>query len=206
MGDNGGHTNGRTGAMLANRQNDMLQALLTRWFCWLGGTACFCVHGRARWEKDWRTIAVFASRRRDADSRWPRPFWAGTCITWTPAVIAVGWDFAEAVLREQVETPASRERPVQVAGGRIGDGACRAGAGAASSPCASEVLAHEIGHTGQARRLGAAYLPVVGALTLFREGPHWWNYFENQASADGQFGGLVNGSVCPELMARLARD
>ena len=67
----------------------------------------------------------------------------------------------------------------------------------------SEVVAHECGHTGQVRRLGAIYWPVGGALTLFREGPHWYNGFENQASEEGQFGGLVNGSVCPELMHRL---
>jgi hypothetical protein len=30
-------------------------------------------------------------------------------------------------------------------------------------------------------------------------------HFENQASEQGQFGGLVNGSVHPELMARLKR-
>jgi hypothetical protein len=180
----------------------MLNELLTRWSRYLGGTPCFRVYGKARREPAWRIIDVFATHRRDADSRWPRPFWPGTCITWTPAVIVVGWDFAGGVLREQVETPASREHPVEVAGGRIGDPSRRAAAGAPSHPRASEVLAHEIGHTGQALRLRAAYLPVVGAMTLFREGPHWWNHFENQASADGQFGGVVNGSVCAELMAR----
>jgi hypothetical protein len=167
----------------------LLEYLLVR-----HGTPCFQVHGKARWERTWRIIDVFATHRRDADSRWPRPFWPGTCITWSSALIVVGWDFAEHVLREQVEAPASREHPVEVPGGRI--------AGARGYVRASEVLAHEIGHTGQALRLRAAYLPVVGALTLFREGPHWWNHFENQASADGQFGGLVNGSVCAELMAR----
>ncbi len=50
--------------------------------------------------------------------------------------------------------------------------------------------------------MGLLYWPVVGALTLFREGPHWWNHFENQASEQGQFGGIVNGSVCAELMQR----
>jgi hypothetical protein len=32
-----------------------------------------------------------------------------------------------------------------------------------------------------------------------------YSHFENQASEQGQFGGLVNGSVHPELMARLKR-
>ena len=58
------------------------------------------------------------------------------------------------------------------------------------------------GHTWQALRLGWLYLPTGGLFTLFREGPHWWNRFENRASDQGQFGGIVNGSVCPELMER----
>jgi hypothetical protein len=169
-------------------------SLATTWFRWLGGTPCFRIHGKARPERDWRTIDVFATHRRDADSRWPRPFWPGTCIAWTSGVIAVGWDFARAVLREQTAEPASRESPVEVPGGRLRGRARRA----------SEVLAHECGHTWQALRLGVAYWPAVGTLTLFREGPHFWNHFENQASELGQFGGVVNGSVCPELLRELA--
>ena len=69
-------------------------------------------------------------------------------------------------------------------------------------PSASEILAHECGHTAQARRLGALYLPLGAAFTLFREGPAWYNHFENQASAEGLFGGIVGGSVCAELMER----
>src|SRR4051812_22880412 len=79
----------------------------------------FQVYGRARREKGWRVIDVFASRIRDYDSRWPRPFFPGVCITWTASAVAVGWDFAEEVLREQLAEPASRERPVEVAGGRL---------------------------------------------------------------------------------------
>ena len=71
------------------------------------------------------------------------------------------------------------------------------------SASASEILAHECGHTWQARRLGWLYWPTGALFTLWREGPHWWNHFENQASALGQFGGIVNGSVCEELMRRL---
>jgi hypothetical protein len=178
----------------------MHSRLLTRWFRWLGGEPCFRIYGRARWERDWLVIDVFATHRRNDTSRWPRPFWRGTCVTWTDAIISVGWDFAEEVLREQVSEPASRQHPLEVEGGRLMDVARRS-----SISTASEVLAHECGHTGQALWLGAACLPVVGALTLFREGPHWWNYFENQASEQGQFGGLVNGSVCEELMRRLLR-
>ena len=50
---------------------------------------------------------------------------------------------------------------------------------------------------------GLPLLPVGGAFTLFREGPHWYNHFENRASELGQFGGIVDGSVCEELMQRL---
>ena len=134
------------------------------------------------------------------------PLWRGTCITWTASVIAVGWDFAEEVLREQADVPASRERPVEVAGGRVRDLDRRAASGALPWASASEVLAHECGHTWQALRLGLAYWPLGAAFTAWREGAHWWNWFENQASSQGLFGGIVNGSVCPRLMARLGRE
>jgi hypothetical protein len=118
-------------------------------------------------------------------------------------VIAVGWDFAEEVLHEQTQAPASRLQPVTVAGGRISALLRRAVAGVDIFATASEILAHEIGHTWQALRLGPMYLPLVGSVTLFQEGPRSWNRFENEASEQGQFGGLVNGSVCGELMERL---
>ena len=73
---------------------------------------------------------------------------------------------------------------------------------ALADEAASEVLAHECGHTAQALRLSWLYLPAGAAFTLWREGPRWYNAFENGASEQGQFGGLVNGSVCAELMAR----
>ena len=50
------------------------------------------------------------------------------------------------------------------------------------------------------------YLPAGALFTWWREGRHWWNVFENQASAEGQLGGIVNGSVCPELMRRVFGD
>jgi hypothetical protein len=181
----------------------MFNRLATAWFRLLGGQPSFRIYGKARPQPEWRIIDVFASDRRDSGSRWPRFFWRGTCITWSDAVIAVGWDFAEEVLREQVRNPASREHPVEVVGGRIRDDARRAAGGGPLFAAASEVLAHECGHTAQVRRLGIAYWPVVGSVTLFREGRHWWNHFENQASEQGQFGGIVNGSVCTELMSRI---
>jgi hypothetical protein len=111
----------------------------------------------------------------------------------------VGWDFARQVLREQAAAPASGDRPVEVAGGRLRDRARREAAGASPFAGASEVLAHECGHTWQALGMGWAYYPIGGAVTLFGEGPHFWNRFENQASEEGQFGGLVNHSVCAEF-------
>lgn len=167
------------------------------------GRPCFLIHGKARQERTWRVIEVHATARRDLDSRWPAPLFRGTCITWTASVIAVGWDFAAEVLQEQMAEPASRERPVEVVGGRLHDLERRTHAGALPWPSASEVLAHEVGHTEQARRLGWLYLPAGALFTLWREGPRWVNWFENAASATGQFGGIVNGSVCPELIARI---
>src|SRR5260370_17932458 len=64
------------------------------------------------------------------DSRWPAPFFRGTLITWTAAVIALGRDFAEDILREQRDAPASRERPVEARGGRLHDRERPAAAGA----------------------------------------------------------------------------
>jgi hypothetical protein len=179
----------------------MLNDLLTDWLHWWGGSPCFRVYGKGRRERAWRVISVYATHRRNADSRWP--LWRGTCVTWTAEVIVVGWDFAEGLLREQAEAPASRCRPVEVAGGRVGDLLRRAAAGVPDFPTASEVLAHECGHTWQALRMGPAYLPLVGAVTWFQEGPNSWNRFENEASEEGLFGGLVNRSVCPRLMSLL---
>lgn len=181
--------------------NRLATSLLRR----LGGPPSFQVYGRSRRESAWRIVGVHATHRRDMDSRWPSWMFRGTCITWTSEIIAVGWDFAEEVLREQVSEPASREHPVEVAGGRIRDPFRRSAAGGSAFAGASEVLAHECGHTWQVLRMGLRYWPVVGALTLFREGPNWWNHFENQASEVGQFGGIVNGSVCDALMQRLQR-
>lgn len=175
----------------------MTNAVLNSWLHWLGGTPCFQIYGRDRREADWRIISVFASDRRCMTGR--LPLWAGVCITWTDRVIAVGWDFAEWVLREQVQSPASREHPIEVVGGRIQHQERRLSAGGSTQATASEILAHECGHTGQANRMGAAYLPLVGAVTLFREGERWWNFYENEASGQGQFGGIVKGTVCPRL-------
>ena len=177
--------------------HDAVNALLRR----LSGPPTFRVYGRGRGEPDWHILDVYATHRRDFSSR--LPLWRGTCITWTSGVIAVGWDFAALILTEQMKEPASRDRPVEVAGGRLRDWRRRLAAGASSQPDAGEVLAHEIGHTAQARRMGLIYWPVGGAVTLFREGPRWWNRFENRASETGLFGGIVSGSVSDELM-RLA--
>src|SRR5262245_15846058 len=87
----------------------------------LAGRPCFRVWGKGRREADWRVIEGHASHRRNADSRWPRLLFRGTCITWTASIIAVGWDFAAEVLREQMGTPASREHPVDVCAGRLND-------------------------------------------------------------------------------------
>jgi hypothetical protein len=172
--------------------HDAVSALLRR----IGGRRCFQIHGRASYEPDWHVIDVFASHRRDLTSNWPHL--GGTCITWTANVIAVGWDFAEYVVREQAREPASRERPVIAQGGRL-----RAGRlGVYGPPTPTEILAHECGHTGQARRMGFWYWPIGATFTLFREGDHWWNQFENEASATGQFGGIVNASVDERLMGR----
>ena len=176
----------------------MLAELLDPVFHWLGGEPCCRVYGKARRERDWRVIAVYATRRRDDDSRWP--LLRSSCTTLAADVIAIGWDFARELLREQRAEPASRSRPVEVAGGRLSDYWRRTAAGVYGEPSVSEVMAHECGHTWQARRLGPVYLPLVGSVTLFREGPKPWNRFENEASEQGLFGGIVNRSVCRELM------
>jgi hypothetical protein len=181
----------------------MFNRLASRAMRRLSGRPCFQIHGKARLESAWRIIGVYATHRRDSDSRWPRYLFRGTCITWTGEIIAVGWDFAEEVLREQISEPASCERPVEVAAGRIRDAHRRAAAGAAPFVSASEILAHECGHTWQMLRLGLLYWPIGGAFTLLREGPHWWNRFENQASEIGQFGGIINGTVDRELMRKI---
>ena len=172
---------------------EMLNDVWTDWLRWRGGEPCFRIYGKARPELQWRIIDVYATHRRNLGSGWP--LWDGTCVTWSAEIICVGWDFARSVLREQSLFPCSRQDPVEVNQGRIRHRAHRK-----SVVSASEVLAHECGHTWQARRLRSLYLPFVGAVTLFREGPRPWNYFENQASELGQFGGILKNSVCGELI------
>lgn len=182
----------------------MFSRLVTAWFRLLGGPPCFRIYGKGSREKEWRVIDVFATNRRNTDSRWPSPFWRGTLITWTSSVIAMGWDCAAELLREQVSEPASREHPVEVPGGRLNP-LLRPPGAPLTFATISEILAHECGHTWQARRLGCLYWPLGAVFTFWREGKQFWNHFENQASAEGQFGGLVNGSVCPALMEHLTR-
>lgn len=184
----------------------MLSNLAHDWVHWISGSPTFQIYGKARREPDWRMIDIYATPRRNRDSPWPGPFWRGTCITWTHAAIAVGCDFAEFVLREQRDRPASRQNPVEVIGGRLRDLSRRTAAGTLAGPTVCEVLAHECGHTWQALRLGIAYWPAGALLTLFREGHGWWHHFENEASEQGLFGGIVNGSVAPDLMARLTPE
>src|SRR5689334_21163815 len=101
----------------------MSNYLLTKRLQLLGGRPSFQVYGKARPERDWRVIDVFATHRRNFDSRCP--LWRGVCITSTDLVIVVGAYFSLEVLREQAAEPASLERPVEVIGGRIGDRARR---------------------------------------------------------------------------------
>jgi hypothetical protein len=184
----------------------MFNKVANAWFRWLGGVPCYRVYGKARRESAWRIIDIFATHRRNFDSRWPPHLWRGTCITWTGSIISMGWDFAEQILREQEAKPASREHPVEVDGGRLHDLLRFREAQGRGYLHFSEILAHECGHTAQALRLSWAYLPVVGSLTLFREGGHWWNHFENDASGQGQLGGIVPGSVCSELLSRMNKN
>lgn len=183
----------------------MFNSLTTAWFRLIGGTPCFHVYGKGCHEKNWRIIRVFATSRRNSNSRWPAPFWRGTLITWTDSVIAMGWDAAADLLREQRENPASRDHPVTVPGGRLNpvhrpkDVDC-------SFPAMSEIIAHECGHTWQARWLNLFYLPTGMLFTLFREGNRWWNRFENQASEQGMFGGIVDGTVHPRLVSCLSSN
>src|SRR5258707_3542041 len=146
----------------------MFQTLLSAGIRFLSHSPAFRVYGKQRREKVWRVIDIVATHRRDYDRRWP--LWRAQCITWTDRVIAVGWDFAESILREQISEPASREHPVEVAGGRLSI-ILRSAAGVTDFPSDSEIVAHECGHTGQARRLCIIHWPVGGALTLLRDRP-----------------------------------
>ena len=175
--------------------------LLNPFLHWLGGTPCFRVHARGKRESRWRIVSVYAHHRRDVESRWP--ILAGALTTWAADVISIGWDFALELLSEQMEEPASRDDPVAVIGGSLRDIKRRRVADGDASPTCSEVMAHECGHTWQAARLGMYYLPLVGSVTWFREGNQPWNRFENEASEQGLFGGIVNGSVCDELMRQI---
>jgi hypothetical protein len=179
----------------------MVDDVLSICLHWLSGEPCFQIYGKGKREREWRIVRVYASHRHDQDSRWP--LMRGCCVTWTSQVLMVGWDFARWVVQEQAVSPASRRYPIEVRTGRLNDGQRRRAAGAPFVPTVGEVLAHECGHTWQSLWIGPAYLPLVGSVTFFQEGPHPWNRFENEASEQGLFGGLVNGSVCPQLRDEL---
>jgi hypothetical protein len=163
----------------------------------LSGQPAFRIFGKATYEKNWRIIDVFATARRDWTSRWP--LWRGHCTTLTAEVIAVGWDFAMQLVTEIRDCPVSQEKPVVVVGGRLRDWDRRQTAGGDHTASSLEILAHECGHAAQAGRYGFLYWPLGAAVTLFREGPRWWQEFENQASETGQFGGIVPGTLHPRL-------
>lgn len=176
----------------------MLHEWVSSFYRLVQGTPAFRVYGKGRSESRFSVIDIYATSLRDFSSG--VPLMAGVCITWTSTVISVGWDFAEGVVREQVESPASRQYPVTVRGSRLNDAHRRQTVSAPAWPSHSEVLAHECGHTAQGRRMGGLYWLVGALLTRCREGPRWWNRFENQASEGGQFGGIVSGSVCDRLL------
>ncbi len=165
-----------------------------------GGTPCFQVYGRGRAERHFHVIDIYAADRRNRDSRWP--LFRNTCITWTANLIAVGWDFAETFLQEQIQQPATRENPITVVAGRLRDNKRRLDAGGPCHASASELMAHECGHTAQARRMGGLYWILGAMFTQFREGEGWWHHFENQASEIGMLGGIVEGSVCSNLQKK----
>ena len=130
----------------------MLNELWTDWLRWQRGDPCFRIYGKARPEPHWRIIDIYATRRRNLGSGWP--LWDGTCVTWSAEIICVGWDFAESILREQSLFPCSRQHPIEVTQGRIRGRSRQKSADPLSIASASEVLAHECGHTWQALRLG----------------------------------------------------
>ncbi len=171
--------------------------MIAQWIRWWSGPPAFRVYGKTRRETAWRTIDIYATARRNDHSRWP--LWRGTCTCWSSNLIAVGWDFARALVDSPGTWAISRDRPLTVAAGRLTDAQRRAEVGAPACPGEAEILAHEIGHTLQALRLRLLYLPLVGAVTIFGEGRHFWNRFENEASDQGQFGGIVPDSVCDFL-------
>jgi hypothetical protein len=171
--------------------------MLGRLIRWWSGPPAFRVYGKTRREAGWRIIDVYASARRNGNSGWP--MWRDTRACWCADVIAVGWDLARALLENPAAWASSRARPLTVAGGSLTDAERRAQAGAPASPSAAEILAHEIGHTAQALRFRFLYLPIVAPFTTLGEGCRFWNHFENEASAEGQFGGIVPDSVCVSL-------
>ena len=49
----------------------MLDGWLSAWLRCLGGRPAFRAYGKGRREAAWRVVEVYATHRRDADSRWP---------------------------------------------------------------------------------------------------------------------------------------
>lgn len=175
----------------------MTDRFLSWWLGLHGYVPCLEVFGKGRAEKGWRLIRIFGGKRRNRDSRWPLV--AGTCTTWSSTAIAVGWDFAVELLAEHERRAVTTMSPVEVGAGRLRDQARRREHDLSTFCTAAEIMAHECGHTAQAVRLGPAYLPIVGSVTLFREGPRIWNHWENDASENGLYGGIARFLLEPDL-------
>lgn len=173
------------------------QAWATELIRRLSGQPAFRIFGKATYEKNWRTIDVFATPRRNCASRWP--LWRGHCTALTADVIAVGCDFAERLIVEFRSHSINQDNPMMVVGGRLRDAEKRRSAGCDYSVSHAEIMAHECGHTAQACRYGFLYWPIGATVTLFGEGSRWWQQFENQASETGQFGGIIAGTLHPWL-------
>ena len=58
----------------------MFHQLVTAWLRWWGGIPAFRVWGKARREREWRIVDVYATHRRNLDSAWPAFLFRGTCI------------------------------------------------------------------------------------------------------------------------------
>ena len=76
-----------------------------------------------------------------------------TCITWTAQRHRRRLGLRGERPPRACHRAASRDHPVSAAGGRLPRAAARL-------PSASEILAHECGHTGQGHRWGGIYWPI----------------------------------------------
>ena len=176
----------------------MLHEEVSAAFRLLSGRPCFRIYGRATYEPSWQVIDVFAFKSPGLDEPLAAPRRDLHYLDGRRHRRWMGLRRVRIARADRGSRPRGTARWSSAAGGSVRAAAASSDRRrpAKSSPTNAATPAKLVGWESG---IGRSAL----RLTLFREGDRWWNWFENEASATGQFGGIVNGTVVAELMQKL---